>query len=311
MHDFVKVSQLAAKQAGVVSRAQLVARGVTPSALFRAHEQGLLVPHQHPGVYRLASAVVGRATHLHAALLWAGDGAVLSHVTAGWHWKLEGLGKKPPDVIDVSVLNTTRLVPKKNVHVWRTRTLVAIKDYAPLSGIPCTSLARTLIDLAAVLDKRALEHAYDSAVRRSAENRTALFDAIRRLGTRGRRGIQALIDIATREELGPTHSWLENETRQVMREAKIRLPLPQLEVRDRNDKFICRPDFVWPGQMVALFCDSWEHHGDKRARFELDPVQRNQLGLAGWLTLAVTHRRLLRDPNGFIGELKQALGHSE
>ena len=306
MHDFVEVSELASKQAGVVSRAQLLALGASMSALHRAVVRGLLVHHQYPGVYRLPSTTVVRATHLHAAILWAGDGAALSHLTAGWHWKLEGLGKKPPDVIDVSVVNATRTVPKSTVHVWRTRTLVPIKDFASLGGIPCTSLARTLIDLAGLLDRRALEHAYDSAMRRSPDNRSALFDAIKRLGTRGRHGINKLIEIAARDELGATHSWLENETRQVLRAANIPLPMPQLEVRDADGKFICRPDFAWPEAMVVLFADSWEHHG-KRGRFELDPVQRNKLMVNGWLPLAVTHQRLLTDERGFIDELRRAL----
>ncbi|MBL8953235.1 MAG: type IV toxin-antitoxin system AbiEi family antitoxin domain-containing protein [Myxococcaceae bacterium] len=307
MRDFTEVSELAAKQGGVVSRAQLFERGYTRHSIQYGTDEGLLTRHQYRGVYRLASTAVDDDTHPWAALLWAGDGAVLSHLTAGWLWKLEGLGKKRPDVVHVSVPNATQHVAKKTVRLWRVRTLVPVKDFALLGGFPCTSLSRTLIDLAGVLDKKALEHAFDSAMRRSPDNLEALFDALRRL-TNGRSRMGALIEVATRQELGPTHSWLENETRQAMRAAKIPTPLPQYEVRDEQKRFICRPDFAWPEVSVALFCDSWEHHGSQRKRFELDPVQRNKLQVAGWRPVVVTDQRLLTDRAGFIEELRAILG---
>jgi len=305
----VEISKLAAKQAGVVSRSQLFALGLTRHAIQYLLNRELLIRQQFRGVYRLPSTVVTRGTHLWAALLWGGEGAVLSHVTAGWVWKLEGLGRQPPDVIDISVPHETQIAPKKTVHAWRVRTMEHVKDWGIVHGFPCTNLSRTLIDLAAVLDEGELEHAYDSAMRRSRENRAALFSALRRLGATGRRGIDNLIEIAMRDELGPTQSWLEDETRQVMRAAGIRTPLPQYEIRDAQQRLICRPDFTWPEVEVALFCDSWEHHG-KRARFELDPVQRNRLIAIGWRPLVVTHRRLITDEAGFLQELRDTLSGS-
>lgn len=307
MHDFVKVSSLASKQAGVVSRPQLFGLDVSHNSIQFALKSGVLVRHRFRGVYRLASTTVTRNTHLWAALLFAGESAVLSHVTAGWLWKLEGLGKKPPDLIDVSVPEARQLAMKKSLCAWRVRRLDLATDYGIVAGFPCTSLARTLIDLAAVLSPAALEHAFDSAVRRSEDNRTALFDALKRLGTRGRRGIASLVEIASRDELGATHSWLENETRQLLRREGLPTPLPQYEIDDERGNFICRPDFAWPEVRLALFCDSWKHHGPRDA-FEHDRTQRNQLELIDWHPIAVTHRRLIADEAGFVAELRRFLG---
>ena len=308
MKAIIEMGRLAAKQAGIVSRQQLSALGIKLRAVDHAVETGVLIP-QHPGVYRLPSTLVSRDSHLWADVRWVGHGAVVSHLSAAWLWKLEGLGRKPPHVVDVSVRATRQRRDLPNVRVHRSRTLAPVKDFATLGGVPCTSLARTLIDLAGVLDPSALEHAFDSAVRRSAENRGALFEAMKRLGTRGRTGIGNLIEIASREELGCTQSWLENEVRQCLRKANIPLPMPQFAINDDLGRRIGIFDFAWPEREVVIVVDSWEHHGG-RDMFEKDRVQWTKLQAIGWRPIPVTYQRLLKDEAGFLRELRMVLGIS-
>ncbi len=310
MHDFVKVAALASKQAGIVSRAQLLELGFTAEAARWLVTNGMLVRHAHRGVYRVASTTVTRETQLFAALVWAGEGAVLSHVTAAWLWKLEGVGRKPPAVIDVLVPMTRQLVANKVVRSWRTRALTRGTDFGTVSGFPCTSLARTLVDLASVLSPPELEHAFDSVVRRGEHNRTALFETIERLGRRGRAGIAELMTIANRKELGATQSWLEDEVRQALRRGGIRVPMPQLEIDDASGNFIGRFDFVWPEANLVLFVDSWEHHSGRDA-FEKDREQMAKLRACGWNVLPITQRRLHNDEAAFIAELRASLAQTE
>jgi len=310
MHEFTKVSDVASRQAGVVSRQQLLALGFTREGVRWLRKSGLLLRHAHRGIYRVRSAGVTRETQLWAALLWAGDGAVLSHVTAAWLWKLEGVGRRPPQVIDVLVPMTCRLAANKTVCARRTRVLTYGRDFAQLNGLPCTSPTRTLVDLAAVLGPAELEHAFDSLVRRGEEHRIKLFETIERVGRKGRKGIDALITIASRDELGATQSWLEDEVRQVLRRNGIKVPMPQLVIDDASGNFIGRFDFVWPEVGLVLFVDSWDHHSS-RAAFEHDRRQQARLQGAGWRTLPITYRRLKSEEAQFIAELKSAIGQTE
>lgn len=305
MHHFDELTKLSTKQAGLFSRSQALALEFSPSALDRAVGSKLLVRHCER-VYRIAGVPMGRPLDLWAALLWAGADGVLSHETAGWLWRLEGLGNKPPKTIDVTVPAKRRLVPPDNIALHRTRTLVHGRDWGLLAGYRCTSLARTLIDLAGVLAETNLEHAFGSAWRRNTDNRNAVLEALERLGMKGRAGASLLAKIAGRNELGPTQSWLEQRVRIAMRRANIPLPMPQLAIQDDDGKQIGVFDFAWPQHRLVVFADSWKWHGPRLA-FEKDRRQSAALVAAGWFPLPVTHRRLDDDEAGFIRELKRSL----
>ena len=84
----------------IVSRAQLLAAGVSRSSIDRAVCAGRL--HRvHRGVYAaVAPELLTEEGHLVAALLAAGDGALLSHGTAAWRWRIIAA---PPSMIELAV----------------------------------------------------------------------------------------------------------------------------------------------------------------------------------------------------------------
>jgi hypothetical protein len=150
------VRAIARGQAGIVSRAQLVAAGVHGSAIGRALRADRL--HSiHRGVY--ASVVPELLTeegHLVAALLAAGDGALLSHGTAAWRWRII---PAPPSVIALAV-PWRRTVEGLELHVSANlRPGDTIHD----GRFPTTSVARTLLDLAIRYEHRALLRALAEA----------------------------------------------------------------------------------------------------------------------------------------------------
>lgn len=305
MRHFNLVSDVAGRQAGVISRDQLLDLRFSSSAIQRAVSDGTFV-RQHQGIYRVASAPASRDARLWAAVLWAGEGAVLSHLTAAWLWKLDGLGLSPPEEVDVSVPARRVVLHSTNVRVHRVNILEPVKDFASYRRFPCTSLARTVVDLAAVLPADELESAFNSAVRRDRANREAIDAALRRLGTRGRLGLASLVQIALRDDLGVTDSRLEDKVRIVLRRARIPLPIPQLEIPGVDGFPIGRFDFAWPEKSVVLCCDSWQFHGG-RDMFEKDRRCSSALMAAGWLPIPITWRRLHDDCDGFLRELRQAL----
>lgn len=302
MRRFHLVSRIASKQAGVVSREQLLDLGLHVSAIQRALNERLLF-RQHRGVYRLASARSRRDATLWTALLCAGHGAVLSHLTAAWHWQLEGLGVRPPNVVDVSIPARRIVAAAPNLRVHRVAVLEPIKDFAPLRGLPCTSIARTLLDLAAGLPADTLELAFHSAVRKNPDNREAVLDILERLPFR--RGADELETIATREELEGTQSSLEDQVRIVLRAAGL-LPMPQLQICDRSGEQIGIFDFAFPEANVVICCDSWSCHW-QRHMFEKDRWQIGALEAAGWHPLPVTWLRIKSDPAGVVRQLRDML----
>ncbi len=305
MRHMIKISELAAKQYGTISREQLVAVGEDSNAIDRAIESGLLV-RQHAGAYLLAGARPCRESRYWAALHFAGGGAVLSHLSAAWHWRLEGLGKQIPAVIDVSVPWERRVRRQRTIRIHRTRSLVLTKDFATLAGIPVTSISRTLVDLCELLNAGDLEHAYDCVVRRYPQNRNAVIEALFRLRL-GRPHLDKLATIANRKEHGCTQSWLENETRQVLRAANIPLPRPQHPLHDKYGRLIGIFDFAWPETRVVLAVDSWEFHKDRDV-WEKDHRQQGQLSAIRWLRIPVTYRRLMFERAAFLSDLRDTLG---
>ena len=122
------------------------------AAIGRWVDKGLLIT-EYAGVYRLGHAAPGtEATYL-AAVLAAGDGAVLARRAAGHLMRLLRGAPRPPEVI---ARNERRI---KGVKVERCRRLDP-RDTALFNGIPTTTVARTLVDLAACLDEYELGRAW-------------------------------------------------------------------------------------------------------------------------------------------------------
>jgi hypothetical protein len=140
-----------------VARAQLVAAGVNGDAIDRALRAGKL-SRVHRGIYAtVAPELLTEEGHLVAALLAAGDGALLSHGTAAWRWRII---PAPPSVITVATPRRHGAMP--GVEVFGSARLRP-GDTTHNGRFPTTSVARTLLDLATRYDRRALLRALAEA----------------------------------------------------------------------------------------------------------------------------------------------------
>jgi hypothetical protein len=297
----------ARRQAGLISRAQLLAAKVSSSAIGRGLAAGTLAP-LHPGVYRLAGVPDSTDLLPWAAVLWAGDGAVLSHRSAAWWiWRLDGLGRRPPDIVELSVRRSQHLIPPPRIRLYRAAQLRRGADVGLVRGLPCTSLERTLIDLASVLDRLPLEQALDSAARRNRGVYASTREALTRLGSQGRAGTAVLAQLLALEPISPTGSPLEVRVRAALRQAGIPVPMPQLVIEDRNGDLAAVVDFAWPKERVVLFVHSREFHSTPLAH-EKDFRQIAALSAANWTVLPLTSRRFDEERESVIEELKHALG---
>src|SRR4051812_23122868 len=145
---------LAARQHGVITRAQLLALGFTPAAIRHRLAKGRLHP-IYPGVYAVGRPELSELGSFMAAVLSAGEGAALSHVSAAVLWRIVKRGDRSP--IHVSTPRSRR--GHQGIVIHRRTDLKTTRRH----DIPVTTPAETLIDLAGCCKRDVLETAINEA----------------------------------------------------------------------------------------------------------------------------------------------------
>jgi hypothetical protein len=166
-------------------------------------------------------------------------------------------------------------------------------------GIPCTSVHRTLLDLADVLGARALERAVDQAEVLRVFDMRAMEDVLARAN--GRRGASKLRAVlAVNHEPAITKSEMEELFLALC--AAHDLPRPLANHRVEGEQV----DFHWPEQRLVAETDSKAWHGTTRRR-EKDIARDRRLQLAGWRVLRFSWRAVAREPAAVAAELQAFL----
>jgi very-short-patch-repair endonuclease len=183
-------------------------------------------------------------------------------------------------------------------------------DVTVLDGIPVTTAARTLIDLAAVVDRDLLEEALDDALSRKLFSLRRLRWRMVAVGGSGRAGLptlRSLVDARQGASAVP-QSRFETRVLRLLKSAKLPVPVVQHEVRlpDGASRFL---DFAYPDAWVAIEADSVRWHSG-RAAWERDLERRNALTSMGWLVLHVTWQELTHRPQMVVNRVQAALRRS-
>ena len=213
-----------------------------------------------------------------AAILACGSGAVLSHRSAAALW---GIRRGDPVRVDVTV--PRRLGARKGIRAHRAR--VCLDEITETDGIPVTTAARTLLDLAAVVDRHALQRAMEQAEALRLADHTPLTALVARYP--GRRGTAVLREILRAESraAGITRSELEDRFLRFL--ADRELPAPRTNVWLQVGEDWVEGDCVWSDHRVVVELDSWSHHSSKGA-FRRDRTRDRRLKVAGWEPIRVT-----------------------
>jgi predicted transcriptional regulator of viral defense system len=149
------LARIAARQHGLLTRAQILRVGVGAQAIDYRVKRGRL--HRiHNGVYALGHVPPSPLMRPMAAVLACGDGAVLSHRSAAVLWALLP-ARQGPIQITAAVAHHRR-----GVECHRTRLDRSLRTIH--WGIPVTSPARTVVDLAAGVSDRELSRAFGEAM---------------------------------------------------------------------------------------------------------------------------------------------------
>lgn len=180
-------------------------------------------------------------------------------------------------------------------------------EVGTVDGIPCTSPARTLVDLAGAVGDWTLRSCFERAAQRGLLDITAI-EASMGPGRRGARSLRALVDAwrqaAPVAKRGRLKSPLEAKVLPLL--VQRGLPSPLLNAPVEIAKGRIEVDFLWPRQRFALEADSRGFHGTAVA-FERDRWRDRELMRAGYSTLRVTHRQAEREVEAVVDSIAAAL----
>ena len=277
------IAAVATRQYGVVSRDDLLRIGVSRGGIERRIAAGRLL-RVHRGVYAVGHRAPRREARWLAAAVAGGQAAVLSHRSAGALWEIIDRELGVPDV--------TAPARRRTAGIVMHRGRLAAPDRTVHRGIPVTSPARTLVDLAHVLEPEDLTRAVREAQFRRLFDPPSLRDALSR---RPSRRLRALV-----EDLAPTQSPLEDRLLAICDRHRVPRPLTQQQVAVR------RVDFLWPARRVVVETDGYAGHGTPIA-FQRDRAMDNALQLRGYTVLRFTRADIVGRPHHVAGQIRAAL----
>jgi predicted transcriptional regulator of viral defense system len=233
------IARLAARQGGVVSHAQLIARGVSRAAIERRLAVGRLHA-VHRGVYAVGHRGIGVTGRRWAAVLALGEEAFLSHASAA---DAHGIRAYSSPIVHVTVRGRGGRKPHAGIRVHRPHALPQ-DEVTTLRGLPITTPARTLLDLAPGLHRRALEQALNHAELDARLDFAELHELLARYPRRpGTRSLKA--QLAAYRGPIDTKSKLER----LVYELCDAHGLPRPQVNTVIEGRVC--DFFWPARRLG------------------------------------------------------------
>ena len=280
---------VAEAQAGVISRAQLLAAGLSRSAITR-WEVANRLHRPYPNVYALGHRAIEDEGKLRAALLYAGPTGTLSHLTSAWWWQLLDVDLYP---IHISLSGERRAIgglvlhqPRALERTWHRR-------------LPVTPVARTLLDIASIIRFGRLRRALAEAM----FLRLVDLDEVVAATGRGRVGSRALRRAAElhRPQLARTRSELEERFLALCE--KYAIPLPEVNVT------VCghMVDALWRAERVVIELDGQQAHGTVSA-VERDHRRDLDLRAAGYVVRRYAWGQVAGDELVVARDVRATLG---
>jgi very-short-patch-repair endonuclease len=295
-HTSKRIAEWAERQYGVLSAAQLYALGFSKDVVARRVATGWLHP-LHRGVYALGHRKLSMRGHWMAAVLACSDGAVLSHSAAAALWMI--LPKAPRGPIDVALRTRAGRRRREGIRVHRPRFLPD-DESATCHGIPSTTPARTILDLASTFSARRVERAIDEGDRLGLLTSDDLIELLRR--HRGHPGARCLRGVLARHWIGTTVTRSELEERFLSLCRRLDLPQPEVNV-PLLDYVV---DFLWRDARLVVEVDGRGSHDTDRA-FQADRDRDGRLAVAGYCVLRFTWWDVTRRPAVVANRVRQLL----
>ncbi len=306
------MGRLASRQHGVVSLRQLLAAGVNERTVSHWVAAGR-ARRVFRGVYALGDSPSDRGRMMAAVLACratsrpacpAADGdAFVSHRSAG---HLLGLLDVAPRVVDLICTGQAgREIDGIRAH------LVAFpghEESGAVDDIPCTSPARTLVDLAGVLGDGSLREAFERAATRRQLDIAAIETALGRGRRRGAKRLRALLEEWRPAAALARESHLRSpfEARLLPLLAAQNVPPPEVNAPVRVATRTLEVDLLWRAERLVVEADSRRHHGIEVA-FERDRKRDREILDAGYTVIRVTWRQAEREADEIATSIRAFL----
>ncbi|HEY2603844.1 MAG TPA: hypothetical protein VGI67_19955 [Thermoleophilaceae bacterium] len=253
---------MATQQGGPISREQLLALGVTKDAIKHWLRSDRLHCYLR-GVYLLGHEAITVKGRLMAPVLAYSPGAVLSHRSAADWWGFLRTSRAP---VDVTVAGRSK-AGQRGIDLHLVRALDR-RDLTEHDGVPITTVARTLLDLAEAVPPRLLERAVNEADRLRLFDGNAVHDLLARSpGRRGLKRLHALLADFSPEPL--LRSEFERRFRAMCVTYRLEMPVMNTLVEGYE------VDAHWPGTDLVVELDGYDFHRDRRHSKPTGCVTRN------------------------------------
>ena len=300
-----RIIAVAKGQLGLFTRGQANAVGMTDAQLRSRVQSGTLFQ-VGTSTFRLPGAPTTPNAELLALILDIGEPVWASGPTAAALHGFDGFGLRPPfDVTTTRDRNVRRIGHR--IHTTGTLELI---DRATIGGIPMTSAARTLIDLARTASIEQLTVAFDSGLRDGRFSESLVHRRIVALRASGRYGIPRLlaaIDGVDARRGG--HSWLEREYLRLIADAGLPRPTTQAvlaRVRRGDQQRHVRVDVHVPETPVVVELLGYRFHRTKD-EMRRDAERMNALVAQGMRPFQFTYEQVVEQPADVVATTVAAL----
>jgi very-short-patch-repair endonuclease/predicted transcriptional regulator of viral defense system len=293
----VEVTRIARSQHGLVSLGQLVAAGLSESAVRKRVATGRL-ERVHFGAFRIGGSTPTPESRLMAAVLACGPDAVLSHRSAAALW---GFIEPSDGPVHVTAGNRRGRAPE-GIAAHRNASL-GPGDRTVLHNVPCTSVPRLMLDLAAELSIGELKGAVAQAEVKKRLRHPLVREQIRR--HRGRRGVAILRVVLDGIHPDTKRTRSELEVLFLAMCTTARIPRPEVNTKLRVAGRRLEVDFLWRQAGLIVEADSRRFH-DTYSAFVTDREREQKLQLAGWRVSHCTWEQVERNPRA-LGQTISAL----
>lgn len=285
-----RMHAVAKGQLGLLTREQAYGVGMTDAQLRSRVASGTLLQIGR-STFRLPGAPTNAEAELRALLFDVGGDVWVSGPTAAALHGFDGFHLRAPfDLTTARGRNVQRIGHR--IHTTSTLELI---DRATVAGIPTTSAARTLIDLAKTESIELLTTAFDSGLRDGRFNESLVHRRVVALRSSGRFGIPRLIEaIEGVDARRGGHSWLEREYLRLVADAGLPRPTTQ-EVLARAGGRCVRVDVRFPGTPVVIELLGYRFHRTKQ-QMQRDVERMNALIADGFRPFQFTYEHVVQEP---------------
>lgn len=250
------------------------------------------------GIYCRDPAANADDTALVGAVLAVTGWPVVSHDTAAW---LHGLADAVPPDVHLTVPPSARS-PRRYPRISVSTAALPGAHVTHLRGLPVTTVARTVVDLARRRSHLEAVALADSALHRGKVSSSALRRVVDDCA--GWPGVRRAAAAAAFAD-GRSESGLESLARVRFADSGLPPPTPQARIVDPRDGWWARVDFLWPDERVVGEADGLCKYTDA-AVLRAEKLRQERLEELGYAVVRVTWAQLTRDPAAVVARIEAA-----